>query len=64
MCSRSCRYSNTSNLLRLIGPPGKKPEGTRLRKFEMRFGLPPDRTLSLLRGSINPIPERLEYAGQ
>ena len=30
----------------------------------MRFGLAPDRTASLLRGSITPILEWLEYAGQ
>ncbi|MEX3682957.1 hypothetical protein AB3X89_38400, partial [Paraburkholderia sp. BR14320] len=33
-----------------------------LRKFEMRFGLAPDRTLSLLRGSITPILRWLQYA--
>lgn len=62
MRARTCRYSNTSNLLRLIGSPGKKPEGTGLRKFEMRFGLAPDGTASPLRGSITPILRWLQYA--
>src|SRR5581483_2960726 len=62
MRARTCRYSNTSNLLRLIGSPGKKTEGTGLRKFEMRFGLVPDATASPLRGSITPILRWLQYA--
>ncbi|ADG20740.1 hypothetical protein BC1002_6944 (plasmid) [Paraburkholderia atlantica] len=62
MRARTCRYAN--NILRLIGPPGKKPEGTGLRNFEMRLGPAPDTTLSPLCRSITPIPEWLEYAGQ
>ena len=30
-----------TNLLLLIGPPGKSSEGTQLRKFEMRFEMQP-----------------------
>lgn len=62
MRTRTCRYSNTSNLLLLIGPPGKSSEGTQLRKFEMRFGMQPDITTSPLPGSITPILRWLLYA--
>src|ERR1700722_1619629 len=62
MRARTCRYSNTSNLLLLIGPPGKESEGTVLRKFEMRFGLQPDITTSRSSGPITPILRWLLYA--
>src|SRR5258707_11554519 len=48
--------ASLANLLMVIGPSGKRPKGTELRKLEMRFGLrQPDVVTNRYHGPITPI---------